>query len=100
MIFKKEKETRKKNSLLYQRPLANKCRGIKEAENQYSSPIRLECEVTEESVLTGAKGICRQLAKSREKRILSLCFQLLNPTLFASIMDRPWQHSLQSSATF
>lgn len=48
MIFKKEKEKRKKNSLLYQRLLANKYRGIKEAENQYSFPIRLECEVTEE----------------------------------------------------
>lgn len=97
MIFKREKERRKRNPLLYQRPLANKCRGIKAAENQYSSPIRLECEATEESILTGAKGICRQLAKSREKCILSLSFQLLNPTLFASIMDRPWQHSLQPS---
>lgn len=81
MRLKKEKEKRKRNPLLYQRPLANKCRDIKEAESQYSFPIRLEREVTEESILTGAKGICRQLAKSREKRILSLCFQLLNPTL-------------------
>lgn len=88
MRLKKEKEKRKRNPLLYQRPLANKCRDIKEAESQYSFPIRLEREVTEESILTGAKGICRQLAKSREKRIV---FMLSTPESnpFASIMDRP-----------